>query len=222
MGNKTRPTSLRIGITKDWDSRWFPKKAKFGTMLEEDHMIRTIIDKKIHHAGIASIIIEKAAAKIRITIRTARPGLIIGRGGKGVEELTQLLESTINAFRIAHGIKEKITLNLTIEEIKRYEASAPIIAQSIAADLERRFPYRRTIKKHLERVMQSRDVQGAKIRVSGRLNGAEIARVESLSNGKLPLHTLRANLDYGDATAYTTYGTIGVKVWIYKGEVFEK
>jgi len=222
MAQKIKPTALRLGIIREWESRWFPRGFKFGAFLQEDALIRDIIRNKIGLAGIASIIIEKAAAKVKIVIRAARPGLIIGRGGKGIEELTELLESKINAFREKNGIKDKVVLSLNIEEIKRYEASASVTAQNIAWDLEKRLPYRRTIKKYLGRIMQSRDVKGARIRVSGRLDGAEIARVEHLSDGSLPLQTLRANIDYAEATARTTYGTVGVKVWIYKGDVFVK
>lgn len=222
MGQKIKPTSLRIGIIKEWGSRWFPKKFRFGRMLQEDYIIRETIKSKIKQAGIDSILIEKTTNAYKITVRAARPGLIIGRGGKGVEDLTKLIEHKIKAYRLSHQIEEKAALSLSIEEIKRYEASSNVIAQSIASDLERRLPFRRVLKKHIQRIMQSRDVKGTKLRVSGRLNGSEIARSESLSQGSLPLQTLRANIDYGEATAFTTYGTIGVKVWIYKGEVFNK
>lgn len=222
MGQKIKPTSLRVGIIKEWGSKWFPKKFRFGRMLQEDYIIRETIKEKIKQAGIDAIIIEKTTNAYKITVRAARPGLIIGRGGKGIEDLTKLIEQKLKAYRSSHNIEEKATFSLSIEEIKRYEASSHVIAQSIANDLERRLPFRRVLKKHLQRVMQSRDVKGVKLRVSGRLNGSEIARSEHLSQGSLPLQTIRANIDYGEATAFTTYGTIGVKVWIYKGEVFEK
>ena len=222
MGQKIKPTALRIGVTKEWTSRWFPKRFKFGAMLQEDQLLRSLITKKIGSAGIDSIIIEKTGHAYKIIIRVAKPGLVIGRGGKGIEELTHLLESKLAAFRQASGVQEKVALSLTIDEVKRYEVSARVTAQSIAWDMERRMPYRRTIKKYLERVMQTKGVRGAKIKVGGRLDGAEIARVEQLSAGSLPLQTLRADIDYAEATAFTTYGTIGVKVWIYKGDVFKK
>jgi small subunit ribosomal protein S3 len=146
--------------------------------------------------------------------------LIIGRGGKGIEDLTKTLEKKLRAFRKKHGVTENIVLSINIEEVKRYDVSATIVGQQIAWDLEKRMPYRRVAKKHLQRVMQNRDVKGVKIRVGGRLNGAEIARKETFSEGSLPLQTLRADIDYGEVTAKTTYGTIGVKVWIYKGDKF--
>ena len=222
MAQKIKPTILRLGVTKEWTSRWFPKRFKFGVMLQEDALLRRLITTKIGLAGIDSIVVEKTVHNYKIIIRVAKPGLVIGRGGKGVEELTHLLESELAAFRKKAGLKEKIALSITIDEVKRYEVSARVTAQSIAWDFEKRMPYRRTIKKYLERVMQTKGVRGAKIKVGGRLDGAEIARVEQLSAGSLPLQTLRADIDYAEATSFTTYGTIGVKVWIYKGDVFKK
>ncbi len=222
MAQKIKPVSFRTGVIKDWESRWLPKHFKFGKLLQEDYLIRTIIKEKIGQAGIDSIIIEKASNAYRITVRVSKPGLVIGRGGKGVEELTKLIESKLAASRRDRKIKEKVVLALNVEEIKRYDVSAAVTAQNIAWDLEKRMPFRRTIKRYLERLMQNRDVKGAKLRVSGRLDGAEIARTEKLSTGTLPLQTLRANIDYAEATAYTTYGTIGIKVWINKGETFSK
>ncbi|MCL5004440.1 MAG: 30S ribosomal protein S3 [Patescibacteria group bacterium] len=148
--------------------------------------------------------------------------MIIGRGGKGIEELTKTLEASLKKIRETRGVKDKVSLSLNIEELKRSDASANVIAQNIAWDLEKRMPFRRTIKKYLEQIIQNREVKGAKIKVSGRLDGAEIARTEQLAKGRLPLQTLRADIDYGEATAFTTYGTVGVKVWIYKGEIFKK
>ncbi len=220
MGQKINPNSLRLGITKGWVSNWFPKKLNFKISLEEDVLIRKVIRDKIGNAGIDRIIIEKAGNNYRIFIKASRPGLIIGRGGKGVEELSRLLENKLKRLRKEKGILESISLSLNIEELKRSEISANVVAQNIAWDLEKRLPFRRLMKKYLEQIMQNREAQGAKIRLSGRLNGAEIARTEHLERGKLPLQTIRANIDYGEATAFTTYGTIGIKVWIYKGEIF--
>ena len=220
MGQKIRPNSLRLGIIKGWSSNWFPKKTRFRDFLEEDVLIRNTIKEKIASAGIDKIMIERTANNYRILIKAQRPGLIIGRGGKGVDELTKLLENRLKKLRKEKGLTEVISLSLNIEELKRSEISAPVVAQNIAWDIEKRMPFRRTIKKYLEQIMQNREVQGAKIQVAGRLGGAEIARTEHLEKGKLPLQTLRANVDYGEVTAFTTYGTIGVKVWIYKGEVF--
>lgn len=222
MAQKIKPTSFRTGIIKDWESKWLPKHFKFGKLLQEDYLIRTIIKEKIGQAGIDSILIEKNANSYRVTVRVAKPGLVIGRGGKGVEDLTKLIESKLSASRKARKIKEKVVLSLNVEEIKRFDVSAAVTGQNIAWDLEKRMPFRRTIRRYLERLMQNRDVKGAKIRVSGRLDGAEIARTEKLSTGTLPLQTLRANIDYAEATAFTTYGTIGIKVWINKGETFSK
>ncbi len=222
MSQKIKPTSLRIGIIRDWTSRWMPKGFRFSLPLQEDHIIRTIINKKISAAGIDSIIIERTANAYRVTVKAAKPGLIIGRGGKGIEELTSVLEKALKKLRESKGLHDMPVFSVNIEEVKRYDVSAQVTAQSIAWDFEKRMPYRRTIKKYLERLMQNRDVKGAKIKVSGRLDGAEIARTEQLSSGSLPLQTLRANIDYAEATSFTTYGTIGVKIWIYKGDVFKK
>jgi small subunit ribosomal protein S3 len=222
MAQKINPVSLRTGVIKDWESKWLPKHFKFGRMLQEDFMIRTIIKGKIGQAGIDSISIEKTANAYRITIRVAKPGFVIGKGGKGIEELTKNIESSLTQLRKERKIKEKVVLSLNVEEIKRYDVSAAVTAQNIAWDLEKRMSFRRTIKRYLERVMQNRDAKGIKIRVSGRLDGAEIARTEKLASGTLPLQTLRANIDYAEATAFTTYGTIGIKVWINKGETFSK
>lgn len=222
MGQKIKPTLLRVGVTKPWSSKWLPKKFKFSRMLQEDYMIRQVISEKIEQAGIDIVEIEKTANNYRITIKAAKPGLIIGRGGKGIEDLTKLIENKLSNFRKKNDINEKVVLSLNIEEIKRYDVSAPVTAQNIAWDVKKRLPFRRTMKKYLERIMQTREVLGAKIRMSGRLDGAEIARTECLSNGKLPLQTLRADIDYGEATSFTTFGTIGIKVWIYKGEILNE
>jgi len=221
MGQKIRPNSFRTGITKGWLTNWFSKKSNFKTLLEEDILIRKIIKEKIGNAGIDKISIEKTGNNYKIFIKASRPGLIIGRGGKGVEELTKFLENNLKKLRKEKGFLEPISLSLNIEELKRQEVSANVIAQNIAWNLEKRMPYRRTIKKCLDQMLQNKEVQGAKIMVKGRLNGAEIARDQHLEKGKLPLQTLRANIDYGTATAFTTYGTIGIKIWIYKGEIFE-
>lgn len=212
MGRKIRPNAYRLGFTENWEARWFSLKNA-RRWLEEDENIRKTILTKIGASGIAKIEIERTPDKYRIFIKASRPGLIIGRGGKGIEELTKLLEKVI---------KSQVALSLNVEELKRTEVSAPQIAQNIAWDLEKRLKYRRVIKKYLDVMMQNKEVQGAKIMVSGRLDGAEIARSEHLERGKLPLSTLRAKIDYGTATAFTTAGTLGIKVWIYKGETFEK
>lgn len=222
MGQKIRPTALRVGIIKNWKSRWFAKGFSFAKNLEEDHIIRTLIEEKIANAGIDSIAIDKTVNKYTVTIKVAKPGIVIGRGGKGIEDLTRLIETKVKKFRLQHGIQEKAALSVNIEEVRRYEVSAMIIAHTIAWDLEKRMPYRRVVKRQIQLTMQNRDVKGIKIRVAGRLNGAEIARSETLSEGSLPLQTLRADIDYGEVVAKTTFGTIGVKVWVYKGEKFSE
>lgn len=210
MGRKISPVVYRLGINKPWRSRWLPVGKNFGQWLEEDEKIREVIMKKVSKAGIASIEIERTPDKYRIFIKASRPGFIIGRGGGGIETLERLLRKVI-----APGA----SLSLTVEELKRTEVSAAVMAQNIAWDLEKRMPYRRLMKRYLDIAMQNKEVKGAKIRVAGRLGGSEIARKEHLETGKLPLTTLRADIDYGEATAFTKYGTIGVKVWLYKGEI---
>lgn len=218
MGHKINPNSFRLGIVKPWQSRWIAKKG-FGTLLEEDMVIRNTVKEKIAQAGVVAIDIARTANQCRITVRAARPGLVIGRGGQGAEDLKKAIEQALRRLARARPVSVQ-SVNLTIEELRRSEASAPLAAQQLAWELEKRMPFRQATKKAVEQLMQNREVLGAKIRVAGRLDGAEISRDEWLAKGKLPLQTLRANIDYGEATAYTTYGTIGIKVWIYKGEVF--
>ena len=221
MGQKVNPNAYRIGITLPWQNRWFFKKS-LRYFIEEDFRIREYLRSKVLQAGIASIEIERTTAALRVTIRAGRPGLIIGRGGKGIEDLRNGLLTEIKKYRRAAKISGPVTVNLSIEELKRSEASAPATAQQVAFDIEKRLPYRRAMKRTLEMLMQNREVLGAKIRLAGRLNGAEISRNDWLAKGRMPLQTLRANVDYGEATAFNTYGTVGVKVWIYKGDIFEK
>jgi small subunit ribosomal protein S3 len=223
MGQKIRPDSYRLGVIRDWNSRWFTNKG-FGTKLQEDEVIRHAIHSKIKTAGIVRIEIERNANNaFRVMIKAAKPGLIIGRGGQGIEELTKFIQSELAALLRTRGIKNpKVPLSLNIEELKRTEVSAQYVAQSIAWDLEKRLPFRRTMKKAIENMMQNRDILGVKVKMGGRLDGNEIARTEFLAKGKLPLSTLRANIDYGVATAFCTYGAIGIKVWVFKGLVFAK
>lgn len=235
MGQKINPISLRIGHTKGWQSRWLfaPKGADaaagrypYAKYLAEDEAIRNVIKKKIGQAGVAAVEIERTSNNIRVVIKAARPGFVIGQGGKGIEELTRAIEVALRKAREgqrggASG-KQNVRLSVNVEELKRTEVAAAYIAQQIGWDLERRMPFRRTMRKYLESVMQNREVKGAKLMLGGRLDGGEIARHESLRKGELPLQTLRTDIDYGTATAFTTYGTIGIKVWIYKGEVFGK
>ncbi len=226
MGQKINPNSYRLGITKGWPVRWF-LKGGYPKFLAEDEAIRATIMKRIGLAGIANIEIERTQGNLRVYIRAARPGLVIGRGGKGMEDLQKAIADELRKVRASFGDragaeKNKVALSVNVEELKRTEVSARYVAQQIAWDLEKRIRFRRTMKKYLEQIMQNRDVKGAKVKLSGRLDGNEIARREQLSQGALPLATLRADIDYGTATAFTTYGTIGIRVWIYKGEVFGK
>lgn len=216
MGQKINPNSFRLGIVRNWPVRWF-LKGGYGKYLEEDEAIRKTINKKIGEAGVASIEIERTQGSLRVFIRAARPGFVIGRGGKGIEELNIAIA---NALRKVRKTTVPVNLNLNVEELKRSEVSAQYVAQQIAWDLEKRMKFRRTMKKYLEQVEQNRDVKGVKIYLSGRLDGNEIARREWLAKGSIPLQTLRADIDYGTATSRTTAGAIGIKVWIYKGEIF--
>ena len=218
MGQKINPNSYRLGITKNWPVRWF-LKGGYPQFLEEDEAIRNTINKLIVLAGVADIQIERTQGNLRVFIRAARPGLVIGRGGKGMEDLQKAVSLALQKVR---KTRSKVALSLNVEELKRSEVSAKYTAQQIAWDLEKRMPFRRTMKKYVEQVQQNKDVKGVKVFLSGRLDGNEIARRERLVRGSLPLQTLRADIDYGRVTAKTTYGTIGVSVWVYKGEIFEK
>lgn len=218
MGQKIHPISFRLGVTKPWASRWFIKGG-YAKFLQEDEAIRNVIEDKIGQAGIAGIEIERTQGHLKIFIKAARPGFVIGRGGKGMEDLQKAIVAELKKVR---KTRNAIPMSLNVEELKRTEVSAAYLGQQIAWDLEKRMPFRRTMKKYLEQVLQNRDVKGAKIFLSGRLDGAEIARREWLAKGSIPLQTLRADIDYAKTTAYTTYGTIGIKTWIYKGETTTK
>lgn len=212
MGHKISPTSLRVGIRKEWASRWFGG-AKYAAYLKDDHVVRQFLLKRLKNTAVDRIEIERGTDSMNIQIHSARPGLIIGRGGTGIEDLKKA---------ISKEIKNRIPVRVEIQEVKNPEASAMVIAESVIDQIEKRTPFRRIMKQTLAKVIANREVKGAKINLSGRLDGAEIARTEHLEEGSLPLQTLRANIDYAKATAFTTYGTIGVKVWIYKGDVFDK
>jgi len=218
MGRKVHPFVFRIGIVNNWKSRWFHRR-KYRDLLEQDVRLRDFIMKKLNRASVNSVEIERSANVISIIISTARPGLIIGRGGSGIEELKQELKKIIRKGDLELA---KTEVRLEIEEIRQPNSKAAIVAQDMAAQIEKRMPYRRVMKQSLEKIIQNHEVQGAKIMVKGRLNGADIARKEWLKKGRISLQTLRANIDYAQATAYTTYGTIGIKVWICKGEVFDQ
>lgn len=206
MGQKVNPHGLRVGIVKDWDAKWFAEKD-FAANLHEDVQIRNFLKETLFVAGISRIEIERTAKRIRINISTAKPGMVIGRGGAGIEDIRKALTRFTD---------KQIDINIT--EIKQADLDSTLVAESIASQLERRISFRRAMKQAVGRTMRL-GAKGIKVMVSGRLGGSEIARSESYREGSIPLHTLRADIDYGTAEAVTTYGNIGVKVWIYKGEV---
>lgn len=210
MGQKVNPHGLRVGIIKDWDSKWFAGTKDFGDQLVEDYNIRKYIKKNQYDAGIAKITIERKTDRIFITIHAAKPGIIIGRGGSEIDKLKAQLEKMTGK-----------SVNVNIMEVKQPDINAQLVAENIAAQLERRISYRRAMKQVMGRAMRL-GVKGIKTGASGRLGGAEIARTEHYHEGTIPLQTLRADIDYGFAEANTTYGKIGVKTWIYKGEVLQE
>ncbi|SDE58212.1 SSU ribosomal protein S3P [Paenibacillus sp. UNCCL117] len=207
MGQKVNPVGLRIGIIRDWESKWYAGKD-FGDLLMEDVKIREYLKQKLKESAVSRIEIERAANRVNVTIHTAKPGMVIGKGGSEVE--------VIRAYLTKLTSGKKVHINIT--EIKTPDLDAILVAESIAQQLERRVSFRRALKQAIQRTMRS-GAKGIKTSVSGRLGGAEIARQEGYSEGTVPLHTLRADIDYGTAEAHTTYGRIGVKVWIYRGEV---
>lgn len=209
MGQKVNPHGFRVGVIKDWDSRWFAKDNAFGDTLVEDYKVRKFLKKSLYAAGVPRIEIERDAVKVRIHIHCAKPGLVIGRGGSEIEKLRKQLEAMV---------KKPVIVNIV--EVRQPDLSAQLVAENIAAQLERRVSFRRAMKQCIGRTMRL-GAKGIKTRVSGRLGGAEIARTEDYHEGTIPLQTIRADIDYGFAEADTTYGKLGVKVWIYKGEVLK-
>lgn len=207
MGQKVNPHGLRVGIIKDWDSKWYADNKNFADYLVEDNKIREYVKKKLFISGVSKIEIERAANRVKISVHTAKPGMVIGKGGQGVEELRVELEKLT---------KKNVVVN--VEEIKVPELDAQLVAENIASQLERRVSFRRAMKQSIQRSMRV-GAKGIKTAVSGRLGGADMARTEGYSEGTIPLQTLRADIDYGFAEADTTYGKIGVKVWLYKGEI---
>lgn len=207
MGQKVHPNGLRVGIIRNWQSNWYADKKNFSDFLLEDVKVRDYVKNKLFQAGVSAVGIERSANRIKVTISTAKPGIVIGRGGAEIEVLRKELEKMTG---------KKVNINIT--EIKKPELEAQLVAEGIAAQLVKRIAFRRAMKQSVNRTMRL-GAQGVKISCAGRLGGAEIARTEWYSEGKVPLHTLRADVDYGFAEANTTYGKIGVKVWIYKGEI---
>ena len=211
MGQKVNPHGFRVGVNKNWNSKWFADKSNFADFLVEDNKVRNYVKKKLYAAGVASVVIERPAAdKVKVIIATARPGMVIGRSGDGIDELKKNLVKLTGK-----------TVDISIEEVRRAELDAQLTAESIAQALERRVSFRRAMKSAIQRTMKS-GAKGIKVLVSGRLGGAEIARSEKYSDGNVPLHTQRADIDYGFAEADTTYGKIGVKVWVNHGEILDK
>ena len=210
MGQKVNPIGLRLGINRNWESRWFPAKSRTAAFIAEDYKIRKYLKKELFYAGVSNIIIERTAKKLRINIVTARPGIIIGKKGADIEKLKATLVKMLG---------KDVVIN--IKEEKRAQANAQLAAENVATQLERRTAFRRAMKKVIQGALKS-GAKGIKISVAGRLGGAEMARTEWYLEGRVPLHTLRAKIDYGFAEAQTTYGIIGIKVWIFKGEVLQK
>lgn len=208
MGQKVNPHGIRVGVIKSWDAQWYADKKEFGSFLKEDYEIRQYLKKKYYEAAVTSIAIERAANRVSVTVRTARPGVLIGKAGSEIEVIKS------NLSKLTHG--KVIALNIV--EVKKPDCDAQLIAETIAGQLEKRASFRRSMKQAIGRAMRL-GVKGVKVMVSGRLDGAEIARCEQYHEGSIPLQTLRADIDYGFAEAHTTFGVIGVKCWVYKGEV---
>ena len=208
MGQKVHPKLMRLGVVQDWDAKWYGSNKDYSDILLEDVKIREYIKKSLYHAGIARILIERVGKRITITVHTGKPGVVIGRGGSEIEKLRNSLKSMVKGHQI----------NIKVIEVKKPEMEAQLIAENIAAQLEKRISFRRAVKQAVQRAMKI-GAGGIRVAVSGRLGGAEIARTEWYSEGKVPLHTIRANVVYATAEADTTYGKIGVKTWIYLGEI---
>ena len=209
MGQKTHPTGFRLGIVKDWDSRWYAEKD-FPRLLKEDKTVRDYLNRRLSHAGIARIEIERKPSKVVVTLHTARPGVVIGKRGAEVDKLRDELKVLTDA-----------EVSVNVEEIKRPEVNAYLVAENVAHQLRSRISFRRAMKRAVQAAVRG-GAEGIKIQCSGRLGGAEIARTEGYNEGRVPLHTLRADIDYAQLHAFTTYGVIGVKCWIFNGEVVEE
>ena len=209
MGQKVNPHGFRVGVIKDWSSRWYADKKNFADYLVEDNLVREFVKKKLFSSGISKIEIERAAKRLKLNIFTAKPGLVIGKGGSGIDSL----KKEINAL-----VPDKNVL-LNIVEVRNIDSNAQLMAESIAAQLEKRISFRRAMKQTIQRAMKMNGVKGVKTMCGGRLGGAEIARSEMYHEGTIPLQTLRADIDFGFAEANTIYGKVGVKVWVYKGEI---
>jgi len=207
MGQKIHPTGFRLAVTRDWSSRWFANSQNFATMLNEDVRVRDYLKKRLSHASVGRVLIERPAKNARVTVFSARPGVVIGKKGEDIDQLRTDLQKIMG-----------VPVHVSIEEIRKPELDAQLIADSIAQQLEKRIMFRRAMKRAMQNAMRL-GAQGIKIMSSGRLNGAEIARTEWYREGRVPLHTLRADIDYATSEARTTYGVIGIKVWVFKGEI---
>lgn len=220
MTHHVHPYVFRVGEIRPWKSRWFNKK-KFAAYLVEDMKLREWLEPKLAASHIEAIEIERSPNILHVIIKTARPGILIGRGGEGAEKLKEeIKKQVIKTWKRFHIAPEKRDIKLTIEEVRSPETRAAIVGQIIVEDIQNRKPFRRVLKQTLEKVASAREVKGVKIVLKGRLDGAEMARYEWGKKGRIPLQTIRADVDYAEKTAFTTYGTIGIKVWIYKGDVF--
>jgi len=208
MGQKINPHGLRVGVIKDWDAKWFAEPDEYADLLHEDLEIREHVKEAMYEAGIARIVIERAADRVKLDIHTARPGMVIGKGGSEVNQLREDLEEMTDK-----------NVQVNVVEVNNPDQNAQLVAENVAQQLENRVSFRRAMKQSMNRAMRQGGVEGFKIECAGRLGGADMARTEGYNEGSVPLHTLRADIDYGFTEAYTTYGKIGVKVWIYKGEV---
>jgi small subunit ribosomal protein S3 len=211
MGQKVNPHGLRVGVIQDWDAKWIADKKNFAKFIKEDDTIRTFLKKKYYQAGISKIVVERAEGKVTVDIHTGRPGVLIGKAGAGAEEIKAEVQK----------IAKDVAVTINIVEVKRPDMDAQLVAEGIAAQLEKRVSFRRAMRQCMGRAIRS-GAKGIKTMVPGRLDGAEIARCEQYHEGSIPLHTLRADIDYGFAEALTTFGIIGVKVWVYRGEVLPK
>ncbi len=219
MSHTVHPYSHRLGILRDWKSRWFSPKGKYAEYLRGDILIRNYLDKKLKGFYIADVEIERSAKAVRVIISTSRPGMIIGRNGDGATKLREDITRLLNKHKL---LDAKVELRLDIKEVKSPESNAAIVAQMVVESLEKRMPFRRVMKQTLEKVMANRDVQGVRIFLAGRLGGATMSRTEDRKLGRIPLQTFRADVDYQSTKAIMPYGTIGVKVWIYRGDIFDK
>lgn len=209
MGQKVHPTGFRLGVIKDHRSRWFATRKRYPELLQEDHKIRQYVQANLNNAGISDVRIERKAEQVDLEIHTARPGVVVGRGGSGIESLRTGLQNFLGGNR---------QIRVNVVEVARVDADAVLIAEYIAQQMERRVSFRRVVRQALQRAQRA-EVQGIKVQISGRLNGAEIARTEWTREGRVPLHTLRADVDYAYRTAQTIYGILGIKIWVFKGEI---